>query len=358
MKNKLNWLNNIASNEIKFNLGAGVPPLDSYPSFNPRKLFDGESLNSSDESLNYHRTAGFIINTAEKVLKVNEGIDFKADNIIITNGVQEAIALALACFRKRLIACLDPSYPGLEDAANTFGCNLIKLPLENWLTKLETLPEGSLFYLSADFSNPTGISLSMDERIQLINIAARNKFYIFDDATYRPFNLDNPLPSLISLNDEYVIHAISFSKILAPGLRTAFVYLPESLKNFFIQHKSNLSLNSSGVTQRIIKNWLHENNYQLSAHLKSVKNRLKLNRKVTEKHGIKYNGGFFCIFELNRKADFTFCEELLKSEQIAVVPMCLFTENIIFERQVRLSLSKITDDVLDQLLIKIKQFEP
>jgi DNA-binding transcriptional MocR family regulator len=358
MTNKLNWLNNIASNEIKFNLGAGVPPLDCYPSFNPGKLFDGESLNSSDESLNYHRTAGFINNTAAKVLKVNEGIDFNADQIIITNGVQEAIALALACFIKRIIACLDPSYPGLEDAANTFGCNLIKLPMENWLTKLETLPEGSLFYLSSDFSNPTGISLSMDERIQLINIAARNKFYIFDDATYRPFNLNPALPALLSLNSDYVIHAISFSKILAPGLRTAFVYLPELLKTAFVVHKSNLSLNNSGITQRIVENWLQENNYQLSAHLHKAKNRLTLNRKVTEKFGIAYDGGFFCTLNLGLKADFDFCETLLKKEQIAVIPMCLFSDNPQFEKQLRLCLSNIEHDALDLVLTLIKNFLP
>jgi DNA-binding transcriptional MocR family regulator len=358
MTNKLNWLNNIARNDIRFNLGAGVPPLDSYPYFNPGKLFEGESLKPSDESINYHPTAGFIKNTAAKVLKANEGIDFKTDNIVITNGVQEAIALALACFRKKMIACLDPSYPGLEDAATTFGCNLIKIPLENWLTQLETLPLGSLFYLSADFSNPTGTSLSIDERIQLTSIAARNKFYIFDDATYRPFNLDPALPTLFSLNSEFVIHAISFSKILSPGLRTAFVYLPEALKKAFVGHKSNLSLNNSGITQTIVENWLQENNFQLSVHLGKAKERLSKNRKVLEKYDIAYNGGFFCTLNIAQKADFDFCEALLKKEQIAVIPMCLFSDNPKFEKQLRLCLSNIEEDALDPVLTLIKNFVP
>ena len=87
-------------------------------------------------------------------------------------------------------------------------------------------------------------------------IAEKKNFYIFDDATYRPFYLDAPIRSLYSINPERVIHAISFSKILAPGLRTAFVYLPSSLAPVFINNKANLSLNNSGITQALIEFWL------------------------------------------------------------------------------------------------------
>ena len=166
--NSLNWLNNLASKKIKFNLGAGSPPLDLYPDFNPGSLFGNETVFSTDESINYHPTAGFIKNAAVKVLEENEGLSYDAENIIITNGVQEAIALTIACFRKKTIACIDPSYPGFEDAANAFGCKLLKLPIDNWLNSLEQLTEGSLFYISADFSNPLGYSLSLEERFQLL----------------------------------------------------------------------------------------------------------------------------------------------------------------------------------------------
>lgn len=358
MNNRLNWLNNIASKKIKFNLGAGSPPLYLYPDFNPGSLFGIETVFSSDKSINYHPTAGFIKNAAVKVLEENEGLCYDAENIIITNGVQEAIALTVACFRKKTIACIDPSYPGLEDAAIAFGCKLVKLPIDNWLNSLEQLSEGSLLYLSADFSNPLGNSLSLDERDQLTKIAAKNKFYIFDDATYRPFNLDKNLPALITLNSNYVIHAISFSKILAPGLRTAFIYLPGALLPSFVEHKSNLSLNNSGITQRIVEKWLEENNFHLSAHLYKAKKRLKLNRKVVENHGIIYNGGFFCNLEIDQKADFAFCEALLKKEQIAVIPMSVFSDNPQFDKQVRLSLSNIEHTELEQALSIIKNFIP
>lgn len=355
---KLDWLNSIAGHNLKFNLGAGVPPMDLYPTFNPGRLLIKEGGVLADKCINYHPTAGFIQNTAAKVLKINEGLDVDQKNIILTNGVQEAIALAVACFRTKTLACIDPTYPGFEGAVTAFGGKMLILSHDTWLRDLEKLPTGSLFYLSTDFSNPLGYSLSLEERIKLTQIAERNKFYIFDDATYRPFNLDPPLPALIKLNSDYIIHAISFSKILAPGLRTAFVYIPEALKSAFVRHKSNLSLNNSGITQRIVECWLQENNYQLSAHLQKAKERLLLNRKVTERHGIAFNGGFFCALPLEQIADYNFCDSLLNKEQIASIPMSLFSDNPQFEKQLRLCLSNIEPDALDPVLNTIKKFIP
>jgi DNA-binding transcriptional MocR family regulator len=192
----------------------------------------------------------------------------------------------------------------------------------------------------------------------LSELAEKNKFYIFDDATYRPFILDSAKATLLSLNRDYIIHALSFSKILAPGLRTAFVYLPETLKAAFIGNKSNLSLNNSGITQKIVQNWLVENNFQLSAHLDAAKERLRKNRLIIEQHGIVYNGGFFCTMSLDKKADFDFCDDLLKKAQIAVIPMQLFTQRQEFEKQLRLCLANIEDDALNLVLNFTKNFVP
>lgn len=350
------FLNSLASRQIIYNLGAGVPPMDLYPEFNPGLLFGIEALAKRDQSINYHATQGFTRETASKVLAVNENIFFDPENIVITNGVQEAIALAISCFKNKTLACIEPSYPGFEDAATTFACQVLKLSEENWLEEVEKLPEDSLFYLSADFSNPTGYSLTAEERIKLSEIAKRNKFYVFDDATYRPFYIDIKPQSLLSLNKDYVIHAVSFSKILAPGLRTAFVYLPEKLKTAFVGNKSNLSLNNSGITQKIVHNWLDENNFQLAAHLDLAKERLRRNRKIINEHGISFDGGFFCRITLREKADFNFCTALLDKEQIAVVPMQLFTENPKFENQLRLCIANVEDDALDLVLNQIKNF--
>ena len=47
----------------------------------------------------------------------NENVQIDPTNILITNGVQEAISLAISCFKDKTLACIEPSYPGFEDAA-------------------------------------------------------------------------------------------------------------------------------------------------------------------------------------------------------------------------------------------------
>ena len=357
MSNRTNFLNNLASKQIDYNLGAGIPPLRLYSVFNPGELLGIESVSYDSKLINYHETKGFIDNEASLFFKKNENVQIDATNIIITNGVQESISLAVSCFKDKILACIDPSYPGFEDAAKAFGCTVLKFNISTWINELEELPSGSLFYLSADFSNPLGQSLNQEERQKLIQVAIKNKFYIFDDATYRPFNLDAPLPSLLSLNPARVIHAMSFSKILAPGLRTGFISIPRELISDFISAKSNISLNNSGITQEIIKRWLVLNEYNLSNHLLKVKERLNRNRKILKNHGIEYNGGFFCVLKTDKLISYKFCELLLLKENIGVIPMMLFSENPKFQNQLRLCVANIEEDELEYVLNKIKSFE-
>jgi DNA-binding transcriptional MocR family regulator len=352
---KIDWLNKLADSNINYNLGAGIPPLELYPNFNPADLLSS-SISPINKMISYHSTQGFILETASKVLEINESISIDSKNIVITNGVQEAIAITIACFKSKTIACLDPSYPGFIETAESLGCKVIIIQQENWLSEIQKLPEESLFYISSDFSNPLGISLNSSEREILISIASRNNFFIFDDTTYRPFNINHSKPSLFSLNKEHVIHAISFSKILAPGLRSAFVYLPSKLINKFISKKANMSLNNSGITQIILESWLIQQNFSITNHLGLIKSRLIKNSNVLKDHGINYDGGFFCSMVLNHKVDFQLCDLILLKENIGIVPMSLFTNNVQYENHMRLCIANIEDNDLHIVLNKLKNF--
>ena len=356
MSSRTNFLNNLASKKIDFNLGAGTPPLDLYSDINILALLGNDRIDKDSKIINYHETSGFINEEASLFFQMNENVQVEPGNILITNGVQEGISLAISCFKDQVLACIEPSYPGFEDAAKLFGCETIKLNTFNWLEELESLPAGSLFYLSADFSNPLGTSLNERERSRLIELAIKNNFYIFDDATYRLFNLDSPIPSLLSYHSGKVIHAMSFSKILAPGLRTGFLAIPAVLMNDFISAKANFSLNNSGITQEIIKQWLMSSEFDLSKHLNKIKERLSRNRAILKNHEINYNGGFFCSLTLNKIVDFEFCEQLLLQEKISVIPMMLFSENPNFQHQLRLCVANINEEQLEYVMDKIKKF--
>jgi 2-aminoadipate transaminase len=231
------------------------------------------------------------------------------------------------------------------------------LPETNWISSLEKLPKGSLFYLSADFANPTGKRITLDERKQVLAIAEKNDFYIFDDATYRPFFLDHSLPSLVSLAPERVFHSISFSKILSPGLRIAMTHVPNAFRDAFLSLKANVSLNSSGFTQAIVGGWLLKNDFSLSKHLDAFKNLMRNKQEFFHAQHVPYAGGFFVEMTLQHPSiDLSWCAELLAKEDVAACPMSMFSDNLTLHNKLRLAIAKISLENLKVGFMKIHNF--
>lgn len=355
---RIKFLNQLATSTCTYNFGAGVPPLEDYPVLNEIECY--ETFNKAYPNApikHYHQTDGFLGELGSQVLKEDGFSNAQASNIVITNGVQEAITIACWLFKINAIACTDPCYPGLSDVVRSMGKTPISLPETNWISSLEKLPKGSLFYLSADFANPTGRRITMDERKQLLAIAEKNDFYIFDDATYRPFFLDHSLPSLISLAPERVFHSISFSKILSPGLRIAMTHVPTMLRSEFLSIKANVSLNSSGFTQAIVGGWLLKNEFNLSKHLNTFKNILRKKQEFLLTQQVPYEGGFFVEMTLqNQSIDLAWCAELLAKEDVATCPMSMFSDNIAHHNKLRLAIAKISLENLSVGFMKIHNF--
>jgi len=341
--NRIEYLNNLTQSNVQFNLGAGTPPLELYPTLDINHYLDVFKNNSTYNILNYHKTSGIITELASETLKFNEDLICPQTEIILANGTQEAIALACNVFRNKTIACLDPYYPGIVDTVRMVGGKLKVIPENQMLEGLEKLDPGSLFYVCADFSNPTGKSLNLHQRKEIIRIAEKRNLFIFDDATYRELNLLDKTETLYSLNQERVIHSMSFSKILSPGLRTAFVFLPKVLVSKFLAVKANLSINNSGITQAIIGGWLIENKFQISDHLTLLKSRLKKNQTVLRKYDCEYSGGFFTTLNLNIETSFDWCQEILENKNIAVCPMRMFSDSQSYENGIRIAIANLNE---------------
>jgi DNA-binding transcriptional MocR family regulator len=350
--NRIHFLNQLAETRARYNLGAGVPPLDLYPKFDfERSVATYRDAHPKDSLLNYHATEGMIRSLAAEALSKNEGHPAATDHVMVTNGVQEAISLTALQFQNQTIACRDPYYPGFVDAVRMTGNTVTYVTGDHWLDQVGRLPEGSLFYLSADFANPTGARISINERRRLLQVAEARNLYIFDDATYREFDLDGRFPALWTFGPERVIHAMSFSKILAPGLRTAFVHLPQALAPSFSKLKANLSLNNSGLTQAAVAGWLLEQNFQFGAHLANIKQRLRENGNVIRENGAKFSGGFFAELDLGQPlANLSWSSELLEEESIAVCPMSLFSDDPAALSRIRLAVANISSTDLQQAI--------
>ncbi len=357
--NRIHYLNKLAESSARYNLGAGVPPIALYPPLEINRLIHQfQAAHPARSLLQYHATEGLIRDLAVQTFAANEGHLGDHNDVLITNGVQEAIALAALHFREQPIACRDPFYPGLIEAVEMTGNSIHWIQGEDWLEHVAQLPQGTLFYLSSDFANPTGKSLSLMERQRLADLAEERGLFIFDDATYREFHLNERLPALFTFHPERIIHAMSFSKILAPGLRTAFVHLPSSLTTGFAKLKANLSLNNSGLTQAVVGGWLIEQGFELGSHLETIKGRLRENSQILDANGAAYEGGFFATKQMDQPiADLDWSARLLREEGVALCPMALFSERPDALSQVRLAVANISPIDLQRAMELIISFE-
>jgi DNA-binding transcriptional MocR family regulator len=162
------------------------------------------------------------------------GYSVEPERILFAAGGQNAIAVVLASlFKAGDRIGTDPvTYPGFKTAAKMLGIQLV--PLE-W--KDNEITEESLMnacktdrlkglYIIPDYHNPTTHIMSINTRKMIADVARKQNIIVIEDAINSMLK-EKPLPPVAAYAPEQVIHIISLSKVISPGLRLAFVTAPE-----------------------------------------------------------------------------------------------------------------------------------
>jgi 2-aminoadipate transaminase len=163
------------------------------------------------------------------------GIEASEEEVLITTGCQQSMDL----LRKALIGPGDalmlenPTYPGAVAALTPFSAERLELPVQGQgsglgvLQSLATRSRCKLIYVVPNFHNPTGRTMPLETRQQLVAISGQLRIPIVEDDVFGELRYSGPtLPSLKSLCQHMVIYLGSFSKILNPGLRLGWVVAP------------------------------------------------------------------------------------------------------------------------------------
>ena len=216
-----------------------------YPSAD---VFDAEGLHAAMERamqappaawLQYAATEGELpLREALSAWMSRRGIAAAADRILVTTGSGQALDLVL----KVLIDPGDtilverPTYTTALQAMRLAGAR----PLGVDLDAVENVPAKAL-YIVPTFANPSGATLTLEQRKRLLDIAVQRQLYIIEDDAYGDLRFEGePLPPLRALAkdagaEEYVIYLSTLSKIVAPGLRVGWMTAaPEVLRRCVI----------------------------------------------------------------------------------------------------------------------------
>ncbi len=197
------------------------------------------------------------------------GIDVTPDNIMITSGSQQALDLLGKVFINPgdRIVVESPTYLGALQAWNMYGAEYVTVPSdENGMIVEEleaVLRAGPKFiYALPNFQNPTGVTIPLERRLRLVELADRYGVPIIEDDPYRALRFEGShVPPLVVLDEKLhvqnghytgnVIYLSTFSKTLAPGIRLAWVIAPPEVISKLVTAKQGADLHTSTFNQMV-----------------------------------------------------------------------------------------------------------
>ncbi len=249
--------------------GGGMPAPEVFPIQEFEEACVRVLHTMGSKSLQYGATEGVMpLRELIASMSVRNNIDVTPENILITSGSQQALDL----LGKILINPGDrilvetPTYLGALQAWAPYGAEYVTVPMDEHGMVTEAL-EGALrsgpkfIYVLPNYQNPTGVSLSLERRKKLIELADRYGVPIVEDDPYGQLRYEgDPLPSVVTLDSQLrangdacyrgnVIYLSTFSKILAPGIRLAWVVAPPEVISKLVQAKQGSDLHTSTFNQ-------------------------------------------------------------------------------------------------------------
>lgn len=304
-------------------------------------------------------------------LLAESGSRVDPDDVVITNGCQEALFLALKLLTRPgdVIALESPTYYGLLQVVDSLGLKALEIPtdprhgisLNALQLALEQWPVKACVVMP-NFANPLGSLMSDDSKRALVRLASRYAVPIIEDDIYGSLRFSGPRPSCLKAFDgeDRVFHCSSLSKTLSPGLRVGWVVSPRH-REALTHQKLLLSSASPSVTQLAAASLLESGKYE--RHLRVMRNELR--RSVSRMHdmldrffptGIRVTrpaGGFVLWLELPPEIDSTELAQAALEDGISIAPGALFSTTDKYHHHIRMSCAVRWSERVERALIRL-----
>lgn len=236
------------------------------------------------QALQYSTTEGYRPLREYLVEKMSKyGINARPENVLITNGAQQALDVIgkVLLDPGDIILTEQPTYLGALQAWRAYQADYVTVPIdddgicldERFIEALRAGPK--LMYILPNFQNPAGVTLSLERRQKLVQIANQYGIPIIEDDPYGELRYEGEhLPPLVALDAAYeakhepggngngfsengrfhqggVIYLGTFSKTLAPGLRLGWIMAPEPVVKMCVMAKQGMDLHTSTFAQMV-----------------------------------------------------------------------------------------------------------
>src|SRR5215216_5899320 len=249
-------------------LAGGLPDTTTFPAEDVAALMARVAADASARALQYGPTEGMDeLKACIVEVMAEEGMDVGLGDLLVTTGGQQVIDLVCKTLIDPgdVVVAEGPTYPGAVPTFSAYQADVVQLEMDRDGMRIDLLEETldalerdgrtpKFIYTVPTFHNPAGVTMSLERRRRLVQIAAQRELLVLEDNPYGLLRYSgDPLPPLYALDrGEYVIYLGTFSKILSPGLRLGWTAAPRPVLEKLNLGKQGADLCSSTFGQYFV----------------------------------------------------------------------------------------------------------
>jgi 2-aminoadipate transaminase len=349
-------------------LSAGSPAPSSFPVAELSAAFSAVLTEQGASSLQYGISEGYIPLRQWVSARVSrQGIQCGTENVLIGNGSQQILDLIARILLNPgdYVAVENPTYLAALQIFKGYQAQLLPIPMDQdgmLVDQLEAVIQTKrpkFIYVIPTFQNPTGVSMSLERRRRLAELAARYEIPVIEDNPYGELHYEGEaLPVIKSLADSpWLLYAGTASKIIAPGLRLGWLVAHPDFIDRVATAKQTTDVLSNSLTQRAVHRYVTDND--LDAHIETIVKQYRIQRDMMmaamEQYfpvGVKWqipHGGMFVWVTLPEGMDAAaLLPMVIEQAKVSYVPGTPFYADNSGANTLRLNFSNPTPELITE----------
>ena len=352
-------------------LSAGNPSPEAFPIEEIKEISARLLEENPIGVLQYSVTEGYpqLRETLKEYMKSHHNVGKDFDDILITTGAQQIMDLATKSLVNEgdVVITEAPSFIGSLNTFRSYNAKLVGvnidddgMNMEELEKALKTHKNARFIYTIPNFQNPSGITMSLEKRKKIYELAKKYNVLILEDNPYGDLRYSGEyIPCIKSFDDEgIVLYAGSMSKVISPGIRVAYVIAPKPIFQKMVVCKQGNDVHTNIWSQMVCNELMTK--YDFDAHLEKLRKlyskkaqfMMDLMDKYLVPIGITYakiTGGLFTMCTLPDYVDMQeFCKDAIKNKVCVVPGNAFLTDESEKCHTFRVNFSTPTDEQLEK----------
>lgn len=351
-------------------LSAGNPSPDAFPAKAIEEISAKVLAEDPIKVLQYSVSEGYtpLRQHLMEYMQKEHNTGSENDDILITTGAQQIMDLCTKALvnEGETVIVEAPSFIGSLNTFRSYNAKLVGVTVEpdgmntdELEEKLKANPDTKFIYTIPNFQNPSGVTMSLEKRKKVYELAKKYGVLIIEDNPYGDLRYSGEyVPNIKSFDAEgIVIYAGSMSKVISPGIRVAYCICPKPIFQKLVVCKQGNDVHTNIWAQYVCDEFITK--YDFNAHLAMLRNiytkKAQFCMDLLDKYcapAITYNkidGGLFIWCDLDKRIDMPqFCKDAV-IKKVCVVPGNAFLTDENEEcHSFRINFSTPTDEQLEK----------